>query len=216
MLVSCASVAQKDRTGMKPDEKYVDCQPAEDDKNKELALLKCSISYNQLNFFTLPGTKLIMMADSGERLELWWTIDWLDRGYVFPRWRFALMYFRLDGTEEQRTGVRIGECRFREGCNHGKYFGPDKNKNGVPDFLTNIVWDNWDYGEDDGIEGYLDHYQHVYDPVANIYTVTRFLYFYPELCTPPVSPRDAVCAISKECKPPYKIKEKKVFENRSF
>ncbi|MCX8111333.1 MAG: hypothetical protein N3D15_08815 [Syntrophorhabdaceae bacterium] len=216
VLVSCAGINEKHRGLLKPDEKYIDCRPVVDEKNKGSPMLRCAISYDQLNFFTPPGTKLIMMADSGERLELWWTIDWLGMGYIFPRWRFALMYFNPKGKEELISGVRIGECRFREGCNHGAYFGPDMNKNNTPDYFTEIIWDNWDYGDDDGVKGYLDHYQHVYKPLINQYTVTRFLYFYPEKCTPPVSPRDEVCKISEECKPPYRLKEKKIIKSMSF
>jgi len=216
VFVSCATITQKDRESLKPGEKYIDCRPVEYGDDKEMPMLRCSISYDQLNFFTPPGIKLIMLADSGERLELWWTIDWFGMGYVFPRWRFALMYFNPKGTEKQRSGVRIGECRFREGCNQGVYFGPDMNKNNTPDYFTEIIWDNWDYGEDDGVEGYLDHYQHLYKPTINQYTVTRFLYFYPDGCIPPISPRDEVCRISQECKPPYRLKEKKVIKTMSF
>ncbi|MCX7965237.1 MAG: hypothetical protein N2596_01230 [Syntrophorhabdaceae bacterium] len=210
-LISCASTGKKTEKCTEINRKYVDCFYDTESEN-----LKCHISFDQSNFFTLPGKKLTMMADSGERLELWWTIDWLRRGYFFPRWRFALMYFNPDGTELQKEGVRIGECRFREGCNHGVYKGPDKNKNNIPDFITEIVWDNWDYGDDEGVAGYLDHYQHIYKPHENYYEVTHYLYFYPEKCIPPISPRREVCKISDECKPPYVIKEKRLIESKSF
>ncbi|HOV91422.1 MAG TPA: hypothetical protein PKW07_12045 [Syntrophorhabdaceae bacterium] len=216
VLVSCASIPQNSVEYDKASQKHIDCEPIEDKDHKELSMLRCSISYEQLNFFSLPGTKLIMTADSGERIELWWTIDWFGRGHFFPRLRFALMYFNPEGKEEQRGGVRIGECRFSRGCNHGIYTGPDLNKNNIPDYFTMIVWDNFDYGNDSGVEGYMDHYRHTYKPRENKYEVIRYLYFYPEKCIPPISPGHDVCHIRDECKPPYKIKEERSIESRSF
>lgn len=216
IIVSCAGIVQKDRVTPGQDERFVECRYVEDEKDKESSMLRCSIGYDRSNFFTGIGNKLTMIADSGERLELWWTIDWLGRGYFFPRWRFALMYFNPQGTEKQQKGVRIGECRFSRGCNHGRYTGPDLNKNNIPDYFTEIVWDNYDYGDDAGVEGYLDHYQHIYKPRENLYEVIRYLYFYPEKCTPPLSPRDDVCCIKNECKPPYKIKERRIIESIGF
>ncbi len=216
VLLSCASVPQKDGKYTEADQKDIECRPLEDKDHEGLNMLRCSISYEQLNFFFFSGTKLIMNADYGERIELWWTIDWFGRGLFFPRLRFALMYFNPEGTEEQRGGVRIGECRFSRGCNHGIYIGPDLNKNSIPDYFTKIVWDNFDYGYDSGEEGYLDHYRHTYKPRENKYEVVRYLYFYPEKCIPPISPGHDVCRMRDECKPPYKIKEERLIESRSF
>lgn len=193
------------------DKKYVDCISSSE--NEEL---KCSMSFDQSNLFTKTGKKLTMMADSEERLELWWKFEWLGSGYILPRLNFVLFYFNPYGTEKQKRGVKIGKCRFSRGCNYGRYSGPDLNKNGIPDFFSEIVWDNWDYGIDMGEPGYLDHYQHIYRPPKNHYEVIRYLYLYPEKCSPPMSPADDICNLYDECKPPYKIIKKTLVEGKSF
>ncbi|HOP85970.1 MAG TPA: hypothetical protein PKZ54_05800 [Syntrophorhabdaceae bacterium] len=171
--------------------------------------MKCSISYDQSSFSTKKGKKLTITADSGERLELWWKLNWL-------RLQFILIYYNPSGSEKLRSGITIGKCSFSEGCNYGNFLGPDLDKNGIPDYFTEIIWDNWDFGADDDGDGYLDRYEYVFRPRENLYEVTNYKYFYPEKCTPPVSPWNDVCNIRSECKAPYMLKEKRILESKSF
>jgi len=210
-LISCAGIEKKTENNEEIYKKYIDCVSHSDSH-----YLECSISFDKSSFFTPRGKKLTMMADSKERLELWWKTNWLTSGNLLPNLQFTLIYYNPSGTDKQRSGIIIGKCRFNEGCNNGKFIGPDLDKNGIPDYFTEIIWNSWDYGADDVDDGYLDHYQYVYKPQENLYEVINYQYFYPEKCQPPVSPWNDPCNISSACKPPYILKEKKIIESKSF
>jgi len=203
-LISCASIEKRTDSDLEIYRKYVDC--VYDSQSK---YVKCSISSDEASFFTKKGKKLSVTADSGERIELWWKFNWL-------KLEFVLIYYNPSGTKQLRSGITIGRCLFSEGCNYGKFLGPDLDKNGIPDYFTEIIWDSWDFGADDDGDGYLDHYQYVFRPQENLYEVTNYKYFYPEKCTPPVSPWNNVCSIYSECKGPYVLKEKKILESKRF
>ena len=148
-------------------------------------------------------------------MELWWTVDWIEGGKWFPRWTYILFYVpSCTGKDEVCPKRRIGECHFSEGCNSGQFLAPDANGNGIPDSFSGIIWDSWDYGDDDGIEGYLDHVRHTYNPLNGHYAVTKYLYHYPPACKMPMSPREDVCLVKEACRPPYRIFKEERIESR--
>ncbi|MFA5617603.1 MAG: hypothetical protein WDK95_12225 [Syntrophorhabdaceae bacterium] len=131
-----------------------------------------------------------IQAESGERLEIRW------EGF-FPRYR--LYYF----PSREHHGVVIGECRFPEGCNNGFFFGPDTDGNGIPDCFRLVQWISSDYGQDDGVPGYLDRYRYIYDVHRDKYYVWRDLLIYR--CPAPLGvPPDPCRTI---CDPPYETRD---------
>jgi hypothetical protein len=193
---------------------YLKCSQVQAEGRPEQRLLQCFFGFEQLNLFTTTGKKLVIKAESGERLELNWTMDWLERGRIIPRWLYALDYIRPDGRGGDLPAVRIGECHFSQGCNYGEFLAPDENGNGIPDLFARIVWDSWDYGNDNGVPGYLDHIRHVYIRETDTYIVTRYLCQYPAACRLPMSPPADVCRVSAACKPPYVLTGQERLESR--
>jgi len=215
LIASCAGASRTD-TASPPARQYLKCTPVRTGDRPETKQLRCYFGFEQCSLFTATGKKLTVEAESGERLELFWTVDWLGEGRIIPRWLFALYYVRPDGRGGWHSPVRIGECRFSEGCNHGEFFAPDKNGNGIPDQFDQIAWENWDYGDDDGEAGYLDYIRHLYVRETGLYTVTLYLYHYPDGCRPPLSPLEDVCHLKKECLPPYRLFKEEILESRRF
>jgi hypothetical protein len=213
LIASCAGSLRSD-TSAQPDQQYLKCRTVRTGDRQVTNQLQCYFGFEQCNLFTKTGKKLTVEAESGERLELFWTVDWFGEGRIIPRWLFVLYYVRPDGRGGWYPPVRIGECHFSEGCNHGEFFAPDKNGNRVPDQFDRIAWENWDYGDDDGEAGYLDHIRHLYVLETDRYTVTKHLYYYPDGCRPPLSPPEDVCLIRKECRPPYRLFKEEILETR--
>ena len=137
------------------------------------------IEFPNVHWWEPPRVLNIIEADSGERIELRWS-DWGTRGY-----------YRLDYYSPWGKIGRVGQCHFIHGCNIGKFFAPDNNQNGKPDCFLLIVWDSWDYGDDDDKDGYLDRYRHVYDVCRDKYSRSHFKYEY--VCGPPVSSYPNFC-----------------------
>jgi len=213
LIASCTGSIRPDASAP-PDQRYLKCRTVQEENQPGQRLLKCSFGFEQCNLFTSTGRKLSIEAESGERMELLWTVDWLGRGKVFPHWLFSLEYVRPDGRGGWVPPVRIGECHFSGGCNYGEFLAPDANGNGVPDFFTQISWENWDYGNDEGISDHLVLIRHLYVRETDRYTVTRYLYRYPDGCRPPLSPPEDVCRIRKECLPPYRLFKEEILETR--
>lgn len=218
LLVICVSACSAARQTGSPDNAaapaHMRCAPLKEDPAGRPAL-SCFFGFEQSNIFTPTGRKVTIRAESGERLELWWVVDWLEGGKWLPRWTYLLYYLPPCGKDsESCPRRRIGECHFSEGCNFGRFTAPDANGNSVPDSFSGIAWDSWDYGDDDGVEGYLDHVRHTYDPSSGLYEVKKYLYHYPPACSMPMSPREDVCLVKKECQPPYRIFKEEVMESR--
>jgi len=176
--------------------------------------MKCSFGFEQCNIFTSTGKKLTIKAESGEKMELIWTVDWLGQGKFFPHWLFSLEYVLPDGRGGWLPPVRIGECHFSGGCNYGEFLAPDDNGNGIPDLFTQISWESWDYGDDEGIPDHLVLIRHLYVRETDRYTATRYLYRYPDGCRPPLNLSEDVCRIKKECLPPYRLFKEEILETR--
>ncbi|OPY78103.1 MAG: hypothetical protein A4E65_02425 [Syntrophorhabdus sp. PtaU1.Bin153] len=164
------------------------------------------------NYLAGTGLRKVVRAKSGERIELWWVVDWLNKGRVIPRWHYELRYFRTRGGRASE-GFQVGECHFSGGCNSVRYRTSRMNEDGMPTEFQVLHWDSWDYGND-GEEGYLDRIQHVYDVKRDWYVVTKGLYLYPRGCAPPVSSPPDVCDAKAECKPPYQPVKEEVIESR--
>jgi len=165
------------------------------------------------NYLAGTGLRKIVRAKSGERIELWWVVDWLGKGRVFPRWHYELRYFGPDGNGLTSKGFQIGECHFSGGCNSVRYRTSGSSGEGMPNEFLALHWDSWDYGND-GEEGYLDRIQHVYDVTRNWYVVTKGLYRYPQGCVPPISSPPDVCDAREECKSPYQLLKEEILESR--
>ncbi|HBA55294.1 MAG: hypothetical protein GXY80_02665 [Syntrophorhabdus aromaticivorans] len=165
------------------------------------------------NYLAGTGLRKVVRAKSGERIELWWVVDWLNKGRVFPRWHYELRYFGPDRDCRTPDGFQVGECHFSGGCNSVRYRTSRMNEDGMPSEFLALHWDSWDYGND-GEEGYLDRIQHVYDVTRNRYVVTKGLYRYPQGCVPPVSSPPDVCDAREECKPPYQLLKEEILESR--
>jgi hypothetical protein len=164
------------------------------------------------NYLAGTGLRRVVRAKSGERIELWWVVDWLSEGRVIPRWHYELRYFGAGGGPASR-GFQVGECHFSGGCNSVRYRTSRMNEDGMPSEFQVLHWDSWDYGND-GEEGYLDRIQHVYDVTRNWYVVAKGLYLYPRGCVPPVSSPPDVCDTKEECKPPYQPVKEEILESR--
>lgn len=211
---ACTFSRQPDHPDPAASGKYISCRPLKKEADGQ-SVLKCYFGFEQSSLFTSTGRKVSIRAESGEQLELWWLVDWIEGGKWFPRLAYILYYVPpCSRQDENCTKMRIGECHFPEGCNFGQFLAPDNNGNGVPDSFSGITWDSWDYGDDDGVEGYLDHFRHEYNPSNGYYAVTKYLYHYPAACTMPVSPGDNICLIKEPCKPPYKIFKEEKIESR--
>lgn len=165
------------------------------------------------SFISPTGTKETVMAASGERLEARWRVDWIGSGKIFPHWYYELRYFGTDCIPSRCTGVQVGKCHFSQGCNFIKYYSVDENGDGTPDRFLMTSWQSWDFGGDEGVEGFLDQVEHRYDPLTGRHGTMKRLYRYPSACEPPVSSPPYVCDLKEECKPPYEIVKEEVVQN---
>ncbi|MCX8021627.1 MAG: hypothetical protein N2745_02520 [Syntrophorhabdaceae bacterium] len=91
-------------------------------------------------------------AESGERIELWWT-------GVFPRYE---LYFYPKDPEEK--GRRIGKCHFLRGCNRSHFIAPDGNDNGIPDVFVLIVWESTEGCSGESPDGPRGYFKYTYLP----------------------------------------------------
>jgi hypothetical protein len=213
LIASCTGSIRPDISAQ-TDRQYLKCRTIQADNRQGQRMLKCSFGFDQCNLFTATGKKLAIEAESGEKLELSWTVDWLGQGKVFPHWLFSLEYVRPDGIGGWLPPVRIGECHFNGGCNYGEFLAPDANGNGVPDFFAQISWESWDYGNDEGIPDHLVLIRHLYVRETDRYTAIRYLYRYPDGCSPPLNLSEDVCRIRTACKPPYEPAGEELMESR--
>lgn len=165
------------------------------------------------NFVSPTGAKVTVKAMSGERLEARWTMEWLGAGKVLPHWYYELRYFGADCQDSSCTGLQVGKCRFPQGCNYIKYYSVDSNNDGMPDRVLMTSWENWDYGGDEGVEGFLDQIEYRYDPLTGRYGAMKRLYRYPSACEPPVSSPPYVCDLRDECKPPYELVKEEITQD---
>ena len=165
------------------------------------------------NFLSPTGLREEVKAASGDRLEVRWAVDWLGSGNIFPHWYYELRYFGADCHRSPCKGVQVGRCRFSQGCNFIRYYAVDADHDSIPDRFLMTSWESWDYGGDEGVEGFLDQVEHRYDPVTGRYGVMKRLYRYPSGCEPPVSSPPYVCDLNEECRPPYALVKEEVVES---
>lgn len=126
------------------------------------------------------GTKAVLEADSGEKMELECVAA-------------AVNWYRLSYTPSGGTKARVGVCPFEAGCNTASFVhGGDKDKNGKPDCFLRTRWISRDYGENDNpnpwtheaVEGFLDWAESSFDAKSQNLTKTDYQFTY--LVGPPV------------------------------
>ncbi|MBE7503053.1 MAG: carboxypeptidase regulatory-like domain-containing protein [Verrucomicrobiales bacterium] len=124
-------------------------------------------------------------SKAGETLVVWWMASWTAAGH------YELRYYGPGERVAAGEGVWIGRCLFNHGMNRAWLSYSDTDRDGTPDCFTKIIWQNFDFAEDDEGPSYcadkFDKYEWEFHPASGTLTQTHSCYDYvPDDCLPPV------------------------------